>query len=241
MPHPRPGSVCPAAMGPRGHGCMTGRWPPCISRPNPATSDGCWPAGPSPPTPRANRSSLTTCATAPSQPPSTSSSVSPEPGGRSRSASSRPRTRSAWTSTRSGGMTPGTATSPSRCSLTPTLPSPQLTPQKPKRPGPPHTRRSPSSPGTPDQAHHPSAGLRPLLVTPPPPAPDPSPHQPLLAPLAQESRNQTVVLVRQSEIVILSSVFEACSVVVPAGAGLVASSADVPAQVMFDAVPAAGE
>jgi hypothetical protein len=48
-------------------------------------------------------------------------------------------------------------------------------------------------------------------------------------------------LVRQSEIVILSSVFEACSVVEPAGAGLVASAPDMPAQVMGSAVPGAGE
>jgi hypothetical protein len=43
--------------------------------------------------------------------------------------------------------------------------------------------------------------------------------------------------VRRSEILILSSAFEACSVVEPAGAGLVAPSPDVPAQVMLDAVP----
>src|SRR5256885_16875598 len=51
----------------------------------------------------------------------------------------------------------------------------------------------------------------------------------------------TISLIRQSEIVILSSVFEACSVVEPAGTGLVASSPDVPAQVVGDAVPPSGE
>jgi hypothetical protein len=49
------------------------------------------------------------------------------------------------------------------------------------------------------------------------------------------------LLVRQSEIVILSSAFEACAVVEPAGAGLVASSPDMPAQMVLDAVPSAGE
>lgn len=49
-----------------------------------------------------------------------------------------------------------------------------------------------------------------------------------------------MVLVRQSEIVILSLSGEAGSVVVPAGAGLVTSSPGVPVQVVGEAVPAAG-
>jgi DDE superfamily endonuclease len=47
----------------------------------------------------------------------------PDPAGRSRNASSRPRTRSAWTTTRSAGMRPGTGTSPWRCSRTPSWPA----------------------------------------------------------------------------------------------------------------------
>src|SRR5690606_21353057 len=47
----------------------------------------------------------------------------------------RPKTRPAWTTTRSAVSTPGTGTSPWRCSRTPISPSPPRTPQKPGRPG----------------------------------------------------------------------------------------------------------
>jgi hypothetical protein len=48
-------------------------------------------------------------------------------------------------------------------------------------------------------------------------------------------------LVRQSEIVVWSSSGQAGSLVEPAGAGLMVSSPQVPAQVVFQVVPAAGE
>jgi hypothetical protein len=48
-------------------------------------------------------------------------------------------------------------------------------------------------------------------------------------------------LLRQSGIVIWSSASQAGSLVEPAGAGLVVSPPDVPAQVVFQTMPSAGE
>ena len=81
--------------------------------------------------------------------------------------------RPAWTSTRSAATTPGTGTSPSPCSRTPTCPSPPRTAQKPwQRPYPGHARRGPPSPGTPDHDHVPAApqpGPGPTGAAPPAP------------------------------------------------------------------------
>jgi hypothetical protein len=56
-----------------------------------------------------------------------------------------------------------------------------------------------------------------------------------------EGGEPEVVFCLQSEIVILSSAGQAGSLVEPAGAGLVASSPQVPVQVVVQAVPGAGE
>src|SRR5690606_23278913 len=81
------------------------------------------------------------------------------------------------------------------------------------------------------------------------PAPHPPETDPARVDLHVEHRPRTheagdltgYALVRQSEIVILSWSAESGSLVEPAGAGLVASSPQMPAQVVFQAVPVVGE
>ena len=81
------------------------------------------------------------CFVTPPGPPAPSWSLSPAPGGRSRTASLRRRTRPGWTTTRSAGTAPGTGTSPCPCWPTRSSPSP------PGPPGPPRRKRGPDGCG----------------------------------------------------------------------------------------------